>query len=186
MANRFTTLTLLSALSLITFGCDDGGSDPTVVDRDGDGIIDAEDEDDDNDGVADDEDNDDDDDGVDDADDDEDEDDVDDDGEDDVDDEDDDNDGENDAGGQRPDRVDHSGRAPTSLSEAPVVHDHAGLAEGEPGEHAERVERDQLRDVAVEHHDQHRRDDGEEHDPCPTPASCARAITAALRRNSRE
>ena len=39
-----------------------------------------------------------------------------------------------------------------------------GLAEGEPGEHAERVQRDQRRDVALEDDDQHAGDDGEEDD----------------------
>ena len=45
-----------------------------------------------------------------------------------------------------------------------VVDDHAGLAQREPGEHTERVERDQGGDVALEHDDEHTREEGEEHD----------------------
>ena len=41
---------------------------------------------------------------------------------------------------------------------------HAGLAEGEPGEHPERVQRDQGADVALEDDDQDAGHDGEEDD----------------------
>lgn len=82
------TLAMFAALALGTTGCDTGlGS---IIDRDGDGVGDAEDADDDNDGVDDDQDADDDNDGVDDDKDEEDMDDVDDDG---VDDDEDDDDG---------------------------------------------------------------------------------------------
>ena len=65
MLKHSLTLSLLTSLGLVTFGCDQqSGDDSTVVDRDGDGVEDAEDEDDDNDGVEDAEDADDDDDGV--------------------------------------------------------------------------------------------------------------------------
>ncbi|MFT3853954.1 MAG: hypothetical protein QM733_14605 [Ilumatobacteraceae bacterium] len=46
--------------------------------------------------------------------------------------------------------------------QAQVVTDHPGLAEREAGEHAERVQRDQLGDVAVEDDDQDPGDDGQE------------------------
>ena len=43
--------------------------------------------------------------------------------------------------------------------------DHPGLAQGERDEHADGVERNEVRDAALEGDDQERREDGEDHDP---------------------
>ena len=62
----------------------------------------------------------------------------------------------------RADSVDHGRAPPVRLAQAEVVRDHARLAQREPGEHAEGVQRDQRRDVALEDDDQHAGDEGEE------------------------
>ena len=60
MKLRTLTLPLACALSLGIAGCDEGSNNGAIIDRDGDGIEDADDADDDNDGISDEEDTDDD------------------------------------------------------------------------------------------------------------------------------
>ena len=76
-------------------------------------------------------------------------------------------------GGDRAETVDRETVAPAGFAQAEVAPGHAGLRQGERGEHADRVQRDQLVDVGPEHDHERGRGDREtddavgEHQPLP-------------------
>ena len=67
-------------------------------------------------------------------------------------------------GGDRAETVDRETVAPAGFAQAEVALGHAGLRQGERGEHADRVQRDQLVDVGPEHDHERGRGDRETDD----------------------